>query len=38
VLVRSGRRLILKLAGGYPLFDRFVEALARWRALPAPAG
>ena len=38
VLVRSGRRLVLKLAGGYPLFDRFVAALARLRALPLPDG
>jgi hypothetical protein len=38
VLVRSGHRLILKLAGGYPLFDRFVAALAHLRSLPVPAG
>ncbi len=38
MLVRSGRRLMLKLAAGYPLLDRFVAALARLRALPLPAG
>jgi DDE family transposase len=35
---RSGRRLILRLAGGYPLLRDFVEALQRIRALArAPA-
>ncbi len=38
MLVRSGRRLMLKLAGSYPLLDRFVAALSRLRALPVPAG
>jgi Transposase DDE domain group 1 len=34
---RSGRRLVLRLAGGYPLLADFVEALRRLRALaPAP--
>ena len=38
LLVRSGRRLILKLQRGYALLHRFLAALARLRALPAPAG
>ncbi len=38
LLVRSGRRLVLKLYRGYALFDRFVAALARLRALPVPVG
>ena len=38
LLVRSGRRLVLKLHRGYALLDRFVAALARLRALPAPGG
>jgi hypothetical protein len=38
LLVRSGRRLVLKLHRGYALLDRFVAALARLRALPVPAG
>jgi hypothetical protein len=33
MLVRSGRRLILKLASTYPLFDRFVAAQARLAGL-----
>ncbi|MGH2659551.1 MAG: IS1380 family transposase [Actinomycetota bacterium] len=38
LLVRSGRRLVLKLHRGYALLDRFVAAMARLRALPVPAG
>ena len=35
---RSGRRLVLRLAADYPLYDEFVEALQRSRALArAPA-
>ena len=35
---RSGRRLVLRLAGGYPLLGAFVEALQRIRTLArAPA-
>jgi hypothetical protein len=38
LLVRSGRRLVLKLQRNYPLLDRFVAALARLRSLPMPVG
>jgi Transposase DDE domain group 1 len=38
LLVRSGRRLLLKLQRGYPLFDRFAAALLRLQSLPAPVG
>jgi hypothetical protein len=38
LLVRSGRRLVLKLQSGYALLDRFIVALKRLRALPVPAG
>jgi len=38
LLVRSGRRLVLKLQRDYPLFDRFVAALARLQSLPLPVG
>lgn len=38
LLVRSGRRLVLKLQRDYPLLDRFISALARLEALPLPAG
>jgi len=38
LLVRSGRRLVLKLQRGYLLFDRFVAALTRLQSLPLPAG
>lgn len=38
LLVRSGRRLVLKLQRGYPLLDRFVAALVRLQSLPLPAG
>src|SRR6266545_2557836 len=38
LLVRSGRRLVLKLHRGYAFLGWFVAALARLRALPAPAG
>jgi hypothetical protein len=38
LLVRSGRRLVLKLHRGYALLDPFIAALTRLRALPAPAG
>jgi hypothetical protein len=37
LLVRSGRRLVLKLQRDYPLLDRFLAALARLELLP-PAG
>ncbi len=38
LLVRSGRRLFLKLQRGYAFLHRFLAALTRLRALPAPAG
>ncbi|MCA1703645.1 MAG: IS1380 family transposase [Actinobacteria bacterium] len=38
LLVRSGRRFVLKLQCDYPLLDRFVAALARLQTLPLPAG
>ena len=38
VLVRSGRRLVLKLQRDYPLFDVFVAALTRLQSLPLPVG
>jgi hypothetical protein len=38
LLVRSGRRLVLKLQRGNPLFERFAAALARLQALPLPVG
>ncbi len=38
LLVRSGRRLVLKLHRGYALLDRFIAALARLRVLPVPSG
>lgn len=38
VLVRSGRRLVLKLQRDYPLLDAFVAALTRLRSLPLPVG
>lgn len=37
LLVRSGRRLILKLRHDYPLFERFRAALMSLRSLPLPA-
>jgi hypothetical protein len=33
MLVRSGRRLVLKLSAGYPYLDRFLAALGRLRGL-----
>lgn len=38
VLVRSGRRLVLKLQRDYPLLDAFVAALTRLQSLPLPVG
>jgi hypothetical protein len=38
LLVRSGRRLVLKLQRDYPLLVAFVAALARLRSLPLPSG
>jgi hypothetical protein len=38
LLVRSGRRLVLKLQRGYPLFRRFAAALLRLQSLPTPVG
>ncbi|HYN35307.1 MAG TPA: IS1380 family transposase, partial [Ilumatobacteraceae bacterium] len=38
LLVRSGRRIVLKLQRDYPLLDRFVAALTRLQSLPLPAG
>ncbi|MGH2806446.1 MAG: IS1380 family transposase [Actinomycetota bacterium] len=38
LLVRTGRRLVLRLQRDYPLFDRFVAALTRLQSLPQPAG
>ncbi len=37
LLVRTGRRLVLKLQRDYPLLDLFVAALARLQSLPLPA-
>jgi hypothetical protein len=38
MVVRTGRRLVLKLTVGYPYRLRFDAALHRLRGLPAPAG
>lgn len=38
LLVRSGRKLILKLRTDYPFLERFLAALERLRLLPAPIG
>ncbi|MCA1705038.1 MAG: IS1380 family transposase, partial [Actinobacteria bacterium] len=38
LLVRSGRRLVLKLQRNYALLDRFIAALARLESLPLPVG
>ncbi len=38
MVVRTGRRLVLKLTAGYPYRLRFNAALHRLRTLPAPAG
>jgi hypothetical protein len=38
LLVRSGRRLVLKLQRNYVLLDRFIAALARLESLPPPVG
>jgi hypothetical protein len=38
LVVRTGRRVLLKLRADYPLFRRFLAALERLRTLPAPAG
>ena len=38
LLVRSGRRLVLKLQRNYPLLDRFIAALVRLQSLPLPTG
>ena len=38
LLVRSGRRFVLKLQRGYPLLDRFIAALERLQSLPLPGG
>jgi hypothetical protein len=38
MLVRTGRRLVLKLTEGYLFLDRFLVCLDRLRALPGPAG
>lgn len=38
LLVRSGRRLVLKLQRDYPLLERFLAALARLESLPPPVG
>ena len=38
LVVRSGRRLTIKLAATYLYLRRFIAALTRLRALPAPAG
>lgn len=37
LLVRSGRRLTLKLRSDYPYRERFLAALSRLRSIPAPA-
>jgi hypothetical protein len=38
MLVRSARRLVLKLRADYPFLRRFLAALHRLRELPAPSG
>jgi hypothetical protein len=38
MVVRTGRRLVLKITTGYPYLARFNAALHRLRTLPAPAG
>lgn len=38
LLVRTGRRLVLKLQRDYPLLDAFVAALTRLQSLPLPVG
>ncbi|MGQ0803884.1 MAG: IS1380 family transposase [Actinomycetota bacterium] len=38
MVVRSARRLTIRLPANYPFLDRFIAALGRLRALPAPAG
>lgn len=38
MVVRTGRRLVLKLSAGYPYLSRFNTALHRLRTLPAIAG
>ena len=38
MVVRTGRRLVLKLTAGYPYLARFNAALHRLRTLPPPAG
>jgi hypothetical protein len=38
MITRSARSLTVRLPRTYPFFDRFVAALDRLRALPAPAG
>ena len=38
LLVRSGRRLVLKLQRDYPSLGAFVAALSRLRSLPMPVG
>jgi hypothetical protein len=38
LLVRSGRRLVLKLQRDYPFLDAFASALTRLRSLSVPAG
>jgi len=38
LLVRTGRRLVLRLQRRYPLIERFVAALARLQSLPLPGG
>ncbi len=37
VLVRSGRRLVLKLQRDYPMLGAFVAALTRLQSLPSPS-
>lgn len=38
LLVRTARRLTLKLSAGYPFLARFIAALDNLRSLPSPAG
>ena len=38
IVTRSARRLTIRLPVTYPFFDRFIAALERLQALPAPAG
>jgi hypothetical protein len=38
MVVRGARRRTVRLPASYPFLDRFIAALGRLRALPAPTG